>query len=135
MSTDASSGNTTDDQTQQPVRRRVSTRALLVTGLVVALLVAGIASYYASSHPDGLEHVAGETGFLDTAEDSPTADSPFADYATKGVDDERLSVGIAGVLGTLVVLVLAGGLALALRRRGPTEQDTPDERASAAERA
>ncbi|MDN4172555.1 PDGLE domain-containing protein [Nocardioides sp. SOB77] len=104
-------------------RRRVSTRALVVVGLVVALLVAGVASYYASSHPDGLEHVAGETGFLDSAEDSPTADSPFADYTTEGVEDERLSVGIAGVLGTLVVLVLAGGLALALRRRTPTPDD------------
>jgi cobalt/nickel transport protein len=138
MSTDTSSGN--HDRDQQAPGRRLSTRALLVAGLVVALLVAGVASYYASSHPDGLEHVAGETGFLDTAEDSPTADSPFADYATKGVDDERLSVGIAGVLGTLVVLVLAGGLALALRRRGPTDLTDPaadpsDERASAPERA
>ncbi|MEV7428408.1 PDGLE domain-containing protein [Nocardioides sp. NPDC092400] len=109
-------------------RPRVSTRALVVAGLVVALLVAGVASYYASAHPDGLEHVAGETGFLDSAEDSPTSNSPFADYSTKGVDDERLSVGIAGVLGTLAVLVLAGGLALLLRRRGPRPEAADDER-------
>ena len=57
------------------------------------------ASYYASSHPDGLEYVAGKTGFLDQADDSPTADSPLADYSTKGVDDDRLSGGIAGVAG------------------------------------
>ncbi|WP_316932191.1 PDGLE domain-containing protein [Nocardioides marmotae] len=100
-------------------RRHVSTRALLLAGLVVALLVAGVASYYASAHPDGLEHVAEQTGFLDSAEDSPAAGSPFADYSTKGVDDERLSVGIAGVLGTLTVLVLTGGLTLLLRRRRP----------------
>lgn len=109
----------TEQISPQQARPRVSTRALLVAGLVVALLVAGVASYYASAHPDGLEHVAEQTGFIDTAEDSPTADSPFADYSTKGVDDERLSVGIAGVLGTLVVLLLAGGLAFGLRRRAP----------------
>ncbi len=115
----------------------MSTRRFFAAALVLSLLVAGVASYYASAHPDGLEHVAEQTGFLDTAEDSPTADSPLADYSTKGVDDERLSVGIAGVTGTLVVLVLAGGLALALRRRGPAgaEEDPADERAHAPERA
>lgn len=100
------------------MKRRVSTRAFLVAGLVVALLVAGVASYYASSNPDGLEYVAGETGFLDSAEDSPTADSPLADYGVAGVDDERASVGLAGALGVAIVALLMGGLALVLRRRG-----------------
>lgn len=115
--------------------KRVSTRAVLVTGLVVALLLAGVASFYASSHPDGLEHVAEQTGFLDSAEDSPVAGSPFADYTTEGVEDERLSVGVAGVLGTLLVLVLAGGLALLLRRRGPTDAWAREHDEPHAERA
>lgn len=92
-------------------------RTFLVVGLLVTLLIAGVASYYASAHPDGLEFVAGETGFLDTAEDSAVADSPLADYGTAGVDDERLSVGIAGVLGVGITLLLAGGLFWVLRRR------------------
>ncbi len=94
------------------------TRTFLLVGVVVTLLVAGVASYYASGHPDGLEHVAEETGFLDSADDSPTADSPLADYETSGVDDGRLSGGLAGVVGVALVLVLAGGLAWAVRRRG-----------------
>lgn len=94
------------------------TRTFLLVGVVVTLLVAGVASYYASSHPDGLEHVAEQTGFLDSADDSPTADSPLADYQTSGVDDGRLSGGVAGVVGVALVLVLAGGLAWAVRRRG-----------------
>ena len=101
--------------------RRVSTRTLWAGLLVAALLVAGVASYYASARPDGLEHVAEQTGFLDTAEDSPVADGPLADYQTDGVDDERLSGGLAGVLGVVLVLVLMGGLAWLLRRRGPTD--------------
>lgn len=92
---------------------------LLLSLLVVSLLVAGVASYYASSHPDGLEYVAEKTGFLDSAEDSATADSPLADYGVEGVDNERLSGGLAGVIGSVVVLGLAGGLFLALRRRSP----------------
>ncbi len=97
------------------------TRTFVVTGLLLALLVAGVGSYYASSHPDGLERVAGETGFLDSAEDPKTGDSPFADYQTSGVDDARLSGGLAGVAGVLLVLVLTGGLAYVVRRRTPTE--------------
>jgi cobalt/nickel transport system permease protein/cobalt/nickel transport protein len=99
------------------MNRRFAAVALLVT-----LLIAGVASYYASSHPDGLEYVAGETGFLDSAEDSPTADSPLADYQTSGVDDERVSGGLAGVIGVVLVLGIAGGVAWAVRRRTPEDE-------------
>lgn len=103
-------------------------RTFFVTGLLLALLVAGVASYYASSHPDGLEYVAGKTGFLDSAEDSPTADSPLADYQTEGVGNERVSGGLAGVIGVLLVLGLAGGLAWGVRRRGSAESDKAEQK-------
>jgi cobalt/nickel transport protein len=94
------------------------TRGFLLVGLLVALLVAGVASYYASPHPDGLEWSAEQEGFLDTARDSATADSPLADYTVSGIDDGRLSGGLAGIAGVAVTLVLAGGLTLLVRRRG-----------------
>jgi nitrate reductase gamma subunit len=97
-------------------------RTFFVTALLAALLIAGLGSYYASAHPDGLEYVAGKTGFLDSADDAKTADSPLADYQTKGVDDERVGGGIAGVAGVVVVLVLMGGLAFALRRRRTADE-------------
>jgi cobalt/nickel transport protein len=97
----------------------VRTRTLVVAGLLTALVLAGVASFYASSHPDGLEYVAERTGFGDTADDSPTADGPMADYAVKGVDSPRLAGGLAGVVGVLVTLGLAGGLGYAVRRRQP----------------
>jgi hypothetical protein len=101
----------------------MSRRALWVTGLVVALLVAGVLSFYASSSPDGLEHVAEQTGFIDSAQEHDAADSPLADYQTRGVDDERLSGGLAGVVGALVVLGLAGGLFWVIRRRGAPDAE------------
>ncbi len=99
------------------MRRRVEFKWVALGALVVALLLAGIVSYYASASPDGLEHVATEQGFIDTAKGHSSADSPMADYGTKGVDNPRLSVGIAGITGTLIVLLLAGGLTFVVRRR------------------
>ena len=37
---------------------------LIVIGFAASLALAGGASYYASSHPDGFEKAAGEIGFL-----------------------------------------------------------------------
>jgi hypothetical protein len=104
--------------------RRVSTRALLVAGLAVTLLLAGFVSFYASSHPDGLESVAEQVGFSQTAQEHASSGSPFADYGTQGVSNQRLSGGVAGVVGVLVVALLGGGLAWALRRRGPSDPET-----------
>jgi len=98
--------------------RRTSTRTVTIVGVVVALLLAGVVSLYASANPDGLEYVAEQTGFLDTADEHAAADSPLADYGVAGVDDARVSGGLAGIIGAVVVLLLAGGLAFAVRRRG-----------------
>ena len=97
-------------------------RRFLVIGLFVALLVAGVGSYYASSHPDGLNYVAEKTGFIDSEKtDGPSTGSPFAGYDTKGVDNERLSGGIAGVAGVGLTLLIGGGLFWVLRRRTPAD--------------
>jgi cobalt/nickel transport protein len=98
-------------------------RRFFAVGILVVLLVAGVGSFYASSNPDGLEFVASKTGFLDSADESKTTDSPFADYDTAGVENDRLGGGIAGVAGVLLVLVIMGGLAYAVRRRIPAEVD------------
>ena len=95
----------------------MTTRRFLAVALVVSLLVAGVASFYASSHPDGLEHVAESTGFIDSAEDSAAADGPLADYRVEGVEQERLSGGLAGVIGVVVMLLLSTGLFWLIRRR------------------
>ena len=97
--------------------RRPSTRAMVAVGVLVALLLAGLASYYASSAPDGLTRVAEDQGISRTEKDHRAADGPLAGYRAEGVEDDRLSGLVAGVTGALVVLVLFGGLTLVLRRR------------------
>ncbi len=108
------------------------TSGFLLAGLVVALLVAGVGSFYASSHPDGLEWSAEEQGFLDTAQDSATADSPLAGYSVSGVEDDRLSGGLAGIIGVAVTLVVAGGVTLLLRRRSGGDAHSDDSSDAAA---
>src|SRR4051794_29797799 len=90
----------------------------MAVGILVCLVLAGVVSFYASSHPDGLESVARDKGFAGSAAPHASDDSPFAGYATRGIDDARLSGGVAGIVGGALVLVLAGGLFLAVRGRG-----------------
>ena len=104
--------------------RRPGNRGFFVAFLLVSLLLAGVASYYASAHPDGLNYVAEKTGFIDAETTHASSDSPFAGYATKGVDDDRVSGGLAGVVGVLVMLVLSTGLFWGLRRKRDEPADS-----------
>ena len=97
---------------------RPGNRAFLAAGVLVALLLAGVVSWYASSAPDGLAKVAEDKGFSSQERHDLQESSPFAGYRTKGVDDQRLSGGLAGVAGVGATLLLGGGLFLLIRRRG-----------------
>jgi hypothetical protein len=98
--------------------RLASTRSVVVVGVLVALVLGGVVSFYASSSPDGLTRVAQDHGFSSTEKEHGVSDGPLAGYQAEGLDDARVSGGVAGVVGSLTVLLLTGGLALVLRRRG-----------------
>jgi cobalt/nickel transport system permease protein len=106
-----------------------SRRALTVGGIIVAFGFAMVVSQFAVGDPDGLERVAEDTGFIDQGEDSAVAGSIFSDYATAGVENERVSLAIAGATGTLVTLLVGTGLVLAARggRRDDEVLDVSDE--------
>lgn len=95
----------------------MTSKKFYIGGLLVSLLLAGVVSFYASSHPDGLEKVAEEIGFIETAKDPATAGSALADYGVAGVENERASVGIAGVLGVAATGAVATGLFMYLGKR------------------
>jgi len=95
----------------------VSTKKIVQVGLVASIFVAAIVSFYASGHPDGLEFVAEQVGFLNTAKDSALATSPFADYAFVGLENERISVAIAGILGVLLTAAISFGLFTFLKKK------------------
>jgi cobalt/nickel transport protein len=97
-------------------------KKFLVAGFALTIFLAGFVSFYASSHPDGLEKVAEDIGFLETAKDHSNANSALADYSVKGVDNARLSTGAAGVIGVLATAGISTGLFLVLRRRSGAEK-------------
>ncbi|WP_326819816.1 energy-coupling factor ABC transporter permease [Streptosporangium sp. NBC_01756] len=95
----------------RPAPRRLGW--FLPAGIVVAALLAGIVSFYASSSPDGLERVAEDKGFSSQATDHSLGGQPLADYGDAG----GIPVGVAGLVGVGVTLGVGGGLFLAVRRR------------------
>ncbi|HEV8653077.1 MAG TPA: PDGLE domain-containing protein [Actinomycetes bacterium] len=82
--------------------RRENLRTFVIGGLLVAIGLALFVSGFASSSPDGLEKVAKDKGFLETARDHLVGDGPLAHYTIEGIDNERLSTGISGLIGVLV---------------------------------
>ncbi|MBP1161804.1 cobalt/nickel transport protein [Rhodococcus sp. PvR044] len=112
-----------------------SRRSWFLAGFaVVALLIAGVVSYLASSSPDGLdsttlrgctviETAAGEeltgTCIAQHAGEHHLADGPLADYTVAGNDN--LS-GIAGILGVTATFAVAGGLFWLIARSGRTRR-------------
>jgi cobalt/nickel transport system permease protein len=85
----------------------------VVVGLVIALVVAAF-SFAASPHPDGLERVAENSGFLDTALDPVYNLLP--DYTIPFVSNQAASGILAVMLGTLIVFGAAVLLARWQRR-------------------
>ncbi len=83
-------------------------KKFLLSGFVISLFLAGVVSFYASSNPDGLEKVAQDIGFLDTAKEHTNADGVLADYGVKGIENERASVGVAGVIGVIGTAIVGG---------------------------
>ncbi|MEU3396896.1 energy-coupling factor ABC transporter permease [Streptomyces filamentosus] len=96
-----------------------SPRKLWIGGVVTALVLAGVVSFYASASPDGLEKVAADQGIDAKADqyEHATADSPLADYGVEGVESARLSGGLAGVIGVGATLAVGTGAFWAVRRR------------------
>ena len=102
--------------------RRIPTIAFVALALAVAVGLGTAVSPFASSHPDGLERVAADQGFIRAGTAHRVQDaSPIPDYAFPGIADARVATGVAGFVGTLGVFAVGFGLAWALRRtrRGP----------------
>lgn len=92
----------------------VSGKWVWVGGLIIAVILA-VASPIASQHPDGLEFVAEEQGFLDKQQASPFEIIP--DYTMPGITDENVATIVAGIVGVIIVFVTAVGVAFLRRNR------------------
>lgn len=91
----------------------VGGKIVWVAGLLIAIALT-IASPLASAFPDGLEWVAEQQGFLETARDPIYNIIP--DYALPGVSNEALATILAGIIGTFIVFFVALAVAYSRRR-------------------
>jgi hypothetical protein len=85
---------------------------VIAVGLAFAVVVA-LFSPLASSHPDGLEKVAEDKGFLEEGKGPSYEIIP--DYTFPGVENESVSTILSGLVGIAIVAALGFGLALVLR--------------------
>lgn len=83
-------------------------RNLLIGGLTIALIIAILAPFLASSNPDGLDSTAES---LEVPESESAFQSPLPDYAIPGMEDNPLGGVISLIIGTVLVLLVALGLA------------------------
>jgi len=88
--------------------------AVWAFGLGIALAL-GVFSPLASAHPDGLEWVAEQKGFLETAR-APLF-NVIPDYIFPGISNTALATIVAGILGTLLVFGMALGVAYLRRNK------------------
>jgi cobalt/nickel transport system permease protein len=92
----------------------INSKFVWVIGFALALLLA-VASPLASSRPDGLEWVADQKGFLNLAK------RPFyeiiPDYLFPGASNTTLATIVAGVIGVLIVFVVALVVAMMRHRK------------------
>ena len=97
-------------------RPRLGARAFALGGVLVAVFFAAVVSQFAAGGPDGLERVAIDRGFEESGQDHALSDSIFADYATNGIDNEAVSLAVAGIAGVVLTLVVGYGIVAASRR-------------------
>jgi cobalt/nickel transport system permease protein len=88
--------------------------AVWAGGLLAAIALAVLAPW-ASAHPDGLEWVAGQRGFLARAQ-TPSYNI-IPDYVLPGVSNQTVATILAGVVGILIVTGVVVALSVVRRRR------------------
>jgi len=87
-------------------------RWVWVGGLILTVLLV-VVSPLASAHPDGLEWVAEQIGFMDTALEPSYTIIP--DYVLPGISNEATATILAGIIGAAIVLGVS--LLMVMNRR------------------
>jgi cobalt/nickel transport protein len=70
--------------------------------LIITFLLAGVFSLFASSHPDGLERVAMDSGFIEK-ERATWSLALFPDYQIPMFADNVVANSLVGVIGVICI--------------------------------
>lgn len=114
------------DSEEKHTEGKVSIKAIATTLAVLAVLIGGGLSLYASSNPDGLEwaiqNVTGSTELDRTNNVSEVLGGVqetlafLPDYAFKSDGDNVMGTAVAGIVGSAITLGLSGVIAFALSK-------------------
>ncbi len=96
-----------------------NTRLTVVAVIVIVVVGIGL-SQFASSQPDGLEYVAQEQGFDETAAEHPLADAPLAGYG----ENLEVSPGVSTAVAAIVGIAATAGLGFVVFRVARKKPDT-----------
>lgn len=88
-------------------------KKFIIGGLVVAILIAILAPFLASSNPDGLESAAEKIVLVKESE--AVFEAPMPDYTVPALGESPLGGVISIVLGTIIAFLAMVGLATTAR--------------------
>jgi cobalt/nickel transport system permease protein len=101
-------------------------RGWIFTGVLIALAVV-LLSPFASANPDGLNRVAMDLGFIQTAK---TASGPLAGYTIPFLSSISASKVVAGVIGIIVVLAIVFITGRSMQKKHGLDTPSKDIRAT-----
>ncbi len=101
---------------KENIRKNKGLYLFAVVALLVAVMLGLFVSPFASSSPDGLDKTAETKHFAEKSKavEASESNSPFADYAVRGVKSEKVSTGLSGLIGVLITLAVAVVVGLAV---------------------
>ena len=92
------------------------TKNFMIIGLVIAIIIAVLAPFLASSNPDGLESAA-EKIMNSGVEEGGAYESPMPDYIIPSLGEEPVSGSIAIVIGVIIVFIIAYGIGYLVKNK------------------
>jgi cobalt/nickel transport system permease protein len=101
-------------------------RGWIFTGVLIALVVV-LLSPFASANPDGLNRVAMDLGFIQTAK---TASGPLAGYTIPFLSSISASKVVAGAIGVIVVLAIVFITGRSMQKKHGLDTPSKDIRAT-----
>ncbi|NQU18046.1 MAG: PDGLE domain-containing protein [Candidatus Saganbacteria bacterium] len=81
--------------------------------ILLSIMIAVSAAFFASAHPDGLEKVAETLGFIESGVERS---SIMTDYSVSFITHQGISTSVAGILGIFLTLGLFWGIAFTLKK-------------------
>ncbi len=104
------------------------TRNLFIGLFLAAAMFGVVMSQFSSSAPDGLEFVAEQEGFADSADEHALDDTPLAGYGEDLTGNRGLDTAVAALAGIAATLSLGYGLFWLVRRRTPQDPNAANSR-------